>query len=133
MSAAQRLPLAAALPPSRRGPSDIPPSASALALAAGHVRPRQDAPAARAMSHGKELPADVDFEAWAEFVRAEAARYLRESFGNSPERVAVAFGVRFRTSSNWLNEDNMMAGDKALLLAAFCPDFAASLRARWQA
>ena len=42
--------------------------------------------------------------------KARFARFLHENYG-SAERVAVAFGVRYQTACNWLDEVNCASGD----------------------
>jgi hypothetical protein len=55
------------------------------------------------------------------------ARYLRSAYRN-PEEVAVAFGVRFQTASNWWHGLNRPSGDVVALELLRNPDAAATMR-----
>ena len=60
------------------------------------------------------------------------AAWLGENFG-SAERVAIAFGVRHSTASNWLRGDNRASGDTVALAFLRFPDAVAWFLSEWEA
>lgn len=70
----------------------------------------------------------VEFRAW---FAPRMSEFLRDRY-DTPERVAVEFGVRNSTAWNWWNGDNRPSGDAVALLFLRFPDAAAWFLSEWR-
>lgn len=83
-------------------------------------------------SFGNVIALDaVDGRAFRDWFLNAFARYLQMQF-RSPEEVAVAFGVRMSTATNWWNADNRASGDAVARAFMSCPDAIRWFLQEWQ-